>query len=121
MTPQLKTRMKCLDVERGKELNRVGDLQDEADMLSYVRGQATVQSRKGNRLCLREKKTQDMRMRDEIIKKYLKPVVAQLHEAGQVASVEEPVIGRVVALIEPSHISVSASSTTRGGGGQGFT
>ncbi len=63
--------MKQLDEERKKEIMRIGDLQDEAEMLAYVKGQATFSTRKGIRQHLREKKTQDMILRDEIIKKYL--------------------------------------------------
>ena len=38
MTSQLKKRMQQLDEERRKEIMRIGDLQDEAEMLAYVKG-----------------------------------------------------------------------------------
>ena len=45
-------------------------------MLSYVKGMAVCCNKKGGKVMVREQKNQDIKLRDEIIKKYLGPAAA---------------------------------------------
>ena len=40
-------------------------------MLMYVKGMAVCNQKKGGKVIMREQKNQDIKLRDEIIKKYL--------------------------------------------------